>query len=247
MLRRIWNKVPIKIRDLIRPILYAVDQKRISSFRTMCPDTPPAIKQSLGYVNARGVSGDYLEFGLFAGYTFWYAQKTATELRLEEMRFLGFDSFEGLPQPVGCDNDFSEFNKGDYACNYETVTRHLNDHGVDWKKTFLIKGFYDDTLTTTVKEALGIKKVAVALIDCDLYSSTVPVLNFLDGAFQDGSVLLFDDWNTYHASDQHGQRRAFREYLTEHPEWMAEPFIAFGWHGQAFVMRQVTEGASKAV
>ena len=83
------------------------------------------------------------------------------------------------------------------------------------------------------------KPVMLALIDCDLYSSTVSVLDFLDNLLQDGSILMFDDWNCFGKSDERGERRAFREFLARHPIWRADPFVSFGWHGQSFVLSQV--------
>ena len=47
--------------------------------------------------------GDYYEFGIYRGYTFWYAQKTMTDLGEQRMHFIGVDSFEGLPTVRGVD------------------------------------------------------------------------------------------------------------------------------------------------
>src|SRR5687768_4046277 len=58
---------------------------------------PEAVHKSLEYALAKGVSGDYLEFGVFKGASLLYAQQRADELKLGAMRFIGFDSFEGLP------------------------------------------------------------------------------------------------------------------------------------------------------
>ena len=70
----------------------------------------------------------------------------------------------------------------------------------------LVKGYFKDTLP---KEE--IYPIAVAHIDCDLYSSTVEVLEFLKPRLVDGALLLFDDWFCYRGRSDKGERRAWLE------------------------------------
>jgi hypothetical protein len=153
------------------------------------------------------------------------------------MRFFGFDSFQGLPEPAGVDVA-GEFRKGDYACSRPEVTATLEKRGVDWGRTHLVEGWYDQSLTAKLKCTLAPGQVGVALVDCDLYESTVPVLRFLASLVQDGSILLFDDWNCFDRSDQKGERRAFREFLEANPRFSAERWFNFGRRGQAFVLHE---------
>ena len=62
-----------------------------------------AIDASFEYLKAAGVDGDHLEFGVYKGYTLLHAQQSAHRADLLEMRFFGFDSFEGLPDVQGSD------------------------------------------------------------------------------------------------------------------------------------------------
>ncbi len=187
-------------------------------------------------MRSTGLEGDYFEFGLYRGSNFSAAQRLAARYGLApEMRFFGFDSFQGLPEPAGVDIA-GEFRKGDYACSRAEVTAKLHSRGVDWERVHLVEGWYEESLTPTLKSALDPSKVGVALVDCDLYESTVPVLRFLASLLQEGSILLFDDWNCFDRSDQKGERRAFREFLIENPQLAAERWLTFGRRGQAFVM-----------
>ena len=52
-------------------------------------------------------------------------------------------------------------------------------------------------------------KISIALIDCDLYSSTALVLKFIRNMLMDKTILIFDDWNCFDGDSQKGQRRAF--------------------------------------
>ena len=52
--------------------------------------------------------------------------------------------------------------------------------------------FEDDGLVPNNPLLKPLKPVAVAWVDCDLYESTQPVLEFLTGRLQDGSLIFFD-------------------------------------------------------
>ena len=80
------------------------------------------------------------------------------------------------------------------------------------------------------------KRVALALIDCDLYESTSQVLEFLAPLVDQGTILMFDDWNAFEADDHKGQRRAFREFLATYSGLSAKPSFSYGHYGQVFTL-----------
>ena len=213
----------------------------LTMFRASVPPVPHrrmAIASSLKRMRSSNLHGDYFEFGLYRGASFSAAQTLARRYGLaSEMRFFGFDSFQGLPEPAGVDVS-AEFRKGDYACSRAKVTATLERRGVDWERIHLVEGWYEQSLTAKLKSTLVPGRVAIALVDCDLYESTVPVLRFLTNLLQEGSILLFDDWNCFDRSDQKGERRAFREFLAETPQFSAERWISFGRRGQAFILHE---------
>lgn len=183
--------------------------------------------------------GDYYEFGIFKGYAFWYAQNTATTYGFNKMRFFGFDSFRGLPKVQGKDKTKEEiFYEGQYTCSKQEVIENLNSNGVDWNRTFLIEGFFENSLNETTKEKYYMNKVAVALIDCDLYSSTVDVLKFIENLITNKTILIFDDWNCFEKDHERGQRKAFREFLEKNRQLSAEELFSYGLYGQAFVIKR---------
>jgi len=204
----------------------------------LVPHRRMALAKSLRRMRTSSLRGDYFEFGLYRGHNFSAAQRLAQRYRLApEMRFFGFDSFQGLPEPVGVDVA-GEFRKGDYACSRPEVMATLERGRVDWARIHLVEGWYHQSLTAKLKSTLAPGQVGIALVDCDLYESTVPVLRFLASLVQDGSILLFDDWNCFDRSDQKGERRAFREFLAVNPRFAAERWISFGRRGQAFVLHE---------
>ena len=215
-------------------------------FKSSSPHLPEALEQvfeTAAEVGSFRDGGDYCEFGLFKGYSFWKAQQEANRHGVQ-CRFFGFDSFRGLPE-IGVEDqtDYGEFRPGQYSCSLQQVTDNLNAAGsVDWRRTFLVPGYFSDSLTSTTVEQHRIRKVAVALIDCDLYSSTRDVLSFLRGRVADTSILIFDDWNCFDADDDRGQRRAVREFLQEAPHLRMEPLTAYGTNSEAFMVRDSRHG-----
>ncbi len=181
--------------------------------------------------------GDYYEFGLFKGYSFYYAHRKARECRAEGLRFFGFDSFEGLPalRPEES-GDGADFYQGQYACAYDAVCAELKRKGIDWDRTVLVKGYFNDSLTDALRAKHRMRPAVIALIDCDLYSSTADVLRFLDPLIVDRSILIMDDWNCYKGDDLKGQRKAFAEFLARRPDVTAEPIFAYGAWGQGFLI-----------
>jgi O-methyltransferase len=223
----------VGLRRVVRRIEGALRPERFAAADSA---TPGAVERALMEARAAGLTrnGDYYEFGLYRGYTFWAAQDFMTKAGEISMRFVGFDSFEGLPEPEGVDRYQGDYVKGQYRVSLDSVRSALNEHGVDWNRTLLVPGFFERTLTPSTVKEHGLRAAAVVLIDCDLYSSAVVVLNFLSDLLIDGSYVLFDDWNDFDADDERGERRAFREFLHSHPQWSAKSVFDYGVYGTAF-------------
>jgi O-methyltransferase len=216
-------------------LYYAIN----SSFHTLSPGAPEAIYQALRIAKELNPSslGDYYEFGLFRGYTLWAAHEACRKLGMIQTHLYGFDSFKGLPQVEGIDQANAGFFESQFACSKAVVVNNLTRHGVDWSRISLIEGFFHESLTGELKQKYPFKRVAVAFIDCDLYSSTKDVLSWLTSLVAEHSVLLFDDWYSFGASPEFGQQKAFREFLEKNPHYVAEPFIEFEDHGKSFILR----------
>jgi O-methyltransferase len=215
-------------------------------FKSSSPYLPGALEEvfeTAAEVGSFTDGGDYCEFGLFKGYSFWKAQQEANRHGLQ-CRFFGFDSFCGLPE-IGVEDQtgYGEFRSGQYSCSLQQVTDNLRAAGgVDWRRTFLVPGYYSDSLKSSLVDQHNIRRVAVALIDCDLYSSTRDVLDFLRGKVADKSILIFDDWNCFDADDARGQRRAVREFLQRVPHLRMEPLTTYGTNSEAFILRDASVG-----
>jgi len=151
------------------------------------------------------------------------------------MRFFAFDSFEGLPEPLGVDAG-GEFRKGQFACSQAYFEKNLRDNGIEMDRVVIVPGWFDRTLNDALKARTGLQVVSIAFIDCDLYESSVPVLGFLTDVVRQGSILLFDDWFHFKGDPNKGVQRAVSEWLAANPGIRLIPWLPFAHHGHSFIV-----------
>lgn len=231
-------------REILRRIglLEAVRAIRGSLHPPFIPAKPLlliAVNKSLLWRRENGQAeeaGDYLEFGIYRGFTLWYAQALAQELGLRNMRFFGFDSFQGLPSPAGIDKA-GVFSAGDFRCSRRMVEAFLTQHQADWARTFLIEGWFEKTLTPQTRARYNLTRCSLCVIDCDLYGSARLVLQFIEPLIGNGSILLFDDWVDFGDNPARGEQKAFAEFLGRNPRLRAESFTVSGYNGRGFVLK----------
>jgi len=217
------------------------------------------------FVCAEYVPGDYLEFGVFRGDSLitayhvingavadWgsrdrtrkafsdanRADKAFTEVKQNAIRFFAFDSFDGLPDLEGVDAGAARFTKGRYDCSEDELRDILKSRGVNNDKVTLIPGFYEDSLTQAVKDKHGLTAASIVMIDCDLYSSTKFVLEFITSLVVHGTILIFDDWLAYKGDPGKGEQLACTEWLEANPDLSLVPFARFGLTQQAFIVNR---------
>ena len=185
------------------------------------------------FVTWNQVEGDYLEFGVYRGESLVAAYRSLGKNRREHIasgfdsaeyqrwresppRFFGFDSFEGLPQ--GTAERQVDYSAGAYGCSEAEFKANVSREGVDLGRVITVPGFYDRSLSEETKRKYGLTKAALVMIDCDLYESTVPVLDFLTDLVGQGTVLIFHDWFRFKGRPDCGEQRACREWLARNPQ-----------------------------
>lgn len=174
----------------------------------------------------------YYEFGLFRGYSFWFAEQISRDIVSANFKFYGFDSFEGIPESE-TDIDPIYWAKGNYAASYEFVLDQLKANGSDLSKIKLYKGFYSKAFFENLQND-NFLPISICVIDSDIYESCVDVLEFIKDHIVSGSILLFDDYNAFDKNDDHGERRALKEFEKRNPTFKKKHLFDFGWHGVAF-------------
>jgi O-methyltransferase len=161
--------------------------------------------------------GDYVEFGVYNGTSMGCMFDALSYLELDHVRLFGFDSFRGLPQEAGLE-DGGVWHPGQFACPKEVATENLVSKGVPMSRVSLIEGWYKDTLSRPAA-AYGIKKISVALIDCDTYHSARLALEFIYPALDAKSAIIFDDWKLNDLDiKEMGEYRALNEFASRHRE-----------------------------
>jgi len=179
----------------------------------------------------RPIEGYYFEFGCNEANTMRMAWDTFRYLF--DFTYVGFYSFEGLPEIEKIDQQ-EIWKKGKLAFAEEKFIETCVAHGMPRDRLLTVRGFYDRTLTEDLGARFLPKKAAVIYIDCDLYISTVSVLNWIPQFLQAGTVIMFDDWNCFTADPDRGERRAWCKFLQANPRLRFEPFMSTA-EGQAFI------------
>jgi O-methyltransferase len=212
---------------------------RIPLMHTLFTEKEQMLNLAMQYVRANCIPGDYLEFGCYEGNSFISAYHFSRAQGLADMRFFAFDSFMGLPVSKGIDQDpesSAQYYPGDFACDINTFRRNLRSSGVSLERVRLIEGFYGDSLTPELKATLGVRSVAVLMVDCDLYESTKQVLDFAGEYLAHGAVLIFDDWYNFKGDPKRGEQKAFSEWLERNPRIKVARYMNFSWHGLSFIV-----------
>jgi O-methyltransferase len=170
----------------------------------------------------RPVPGYYFEFGCNEANTMRMAWSSFEHLF--DFHYVGFDSFEGLPEIEAIDKQVI-WEKGKLAFAEQEFRRRALAHGIPANRLSTVKGFYDTSLTPELKQRLLPTHAAVIYIDCDLYASTVPVLTWIKDFLQVGTVIVFDDWFCFHGDPLRGEQRAWNEFRQQNPQLRFAEFV----------------------
>lgn len=154
----------------------------------------------IGYIDPN-IDGDAYHFGTHSGASLI----EVANLLNENIRHIGFDSFEGLPADPseapwypewspGLMNVQTHFNVQSKSEAIDLVTQNVQ---ANCNAEFvLIPGFFEDSLNDDLLTALNLKPATYIDVDCDLYSSTITCLDYMfkNKLVLPGTVIGFDDW-----------------------------------------------------
>ena len=162
-------------------------------------------------VDQANLPGLYLEFGVGRGKSIRWIGSRA------DRTVYGFDSFEGIPEywngnPVGA---FAQKKLPKVPDNVQ----------------FEI-GLFDQTLPGFLDKHAD--PVSLLHVDCDLYSSTVTILEALGPRLQPGAVILFDEYYNFPRWQQH-EYKAFQEFVEA--TGMTYEYIGYSVTGQQVAAR----------
>ena len=173
------------------------------------------------------IQGDIVELGIGEGNTFtMLAYMVGSEETSFKRRLLGFDSFEGFPEPDVKDVSPREPQKGEWKISEDMVHKRLEKSGIlktypslDFKIT---KGFLNEILPKFPES-----QIAFLHIDVDLYSGYRDALFHLFPKVASGGVILFDEYKDFPVEPLYGNgsidkwpgcTQAVDEYFKDRPE-----------------------------
>ncbi len=136
------------------------------------------------FINTAIVSNkpiQYLEFGVYKGESIDCFARLNSD---RDSRFIGFDTFTGLPE------DWIEFSR--------RVGRKTFDAGGELPKSddarvSFVKGLFQNTLPLFLKEYKSTYQLIVHN-DSDLYSATLYVLTYANHIMAPGTIIIFDEF-----------------------------------------------------
>ena len=193
-------------------------------------------RHAFDFLAASCISGDYFEFGCHRARTFRIAMTEARRENLSQMRFVAFDSFEGMPAPpagIGV----PVFKAGALCTTEQEFRRLIGTLGHSMDRVMTIKGFFQDSLNDNAVDKLLAQgyRIAMATIDCDTYESYRPTLKFIEPFLQTGSIIYMRNlFCGFNGSPLHTPQRALMEFKKT-SRFALEDFVSVGFYGKAFL------------
>jgi hypothetical protein len=122
-------------------------------------------------------------------------------------RLWAFDSFSGLPPQVLPEDEHPIWVRGTMSIEVDEFEKICKESGIPLAHYSVVPGFYENTLSAPHTADLP-SDICLAYIDCDLYSSTKAVLEFLLPRLKHGMIIAFDDYYCWSATQVSGERKA---------------------------------------
>jgi O-methyltransferase len=210
------------------------------------PDTFAAALRYLGK-DSKDARSVYLEFGVYIGTSLACMYQAATAVGADQLRIIGFDSFEGMPEGVE-QEDGSRWHKGELFSDVALTQQNLTRLGVPLERVELVPGWFEDSLTDATRKRLGIESVDIVMVDCVIESATRVALDFILPLIADRTIVFFDDWAIFDLEQRGlGEKAAFEAWSADHPEITAEhlPAISYTENERTFLLSR-TRGPATA-
>lgn len=185
----------------------------------------------------RGVPGDFVECGVYAGAQAAIMAKAILDrheiLAAPSHIHFGnytrvhlFDSFAGIPAPGAHDPELAQNVGGESAVSLEDVKANMKRWGIPDELLVYHVGLFEDTVelwiqtrqyANEVNYPRRVPDIAVLRLDGDLYESTKVCMEHLEPLVSRGGWIIVDDFNLS------GCRKAVMEHSIPAPVYWRKP------------------------
>ena len=152
------------------------------------------------------IKGDVVELGIWNGNNLFTMKKIIDFLKMKK-KVIGYDNFKGFPNPESFKNKkFIKKHLGVYAGD-QSLIRYI----IKFYKLKNIKIINDDIFN--LKHHLNIfSKLSFIYIDCNIYETTVEILDLLNSKLSVGGIIAFDEGTL---SKNSGEGKAIHEFYLQ--------------------------------
>ena len=175
------------------------------------------VQYSLSLEGWRAPFGTYYEFGVSSGGTltkFAAALKSFckyTKYDQSKYEIFAFDSFQGLPKSTEQRDSHPSWKEGTFAATEEIALMEARKL-CPKTKIRAIKGFFEKSLTDSLRKELARSPPSIINLDVDYYSSTKIALDWLEPIMPSGCLIYFDDIWSFFGNPNMGQLYAIQEF-----------------------------------
>jgi len=174
--------------------------------------------EAVRYVTDEGISGDFVECGVWRGGSIMAMARQLGELGIADRRLWLYDTFTGMTQPTREDVEagtgvtaqemlestaVADGNNVWCVAGRLDVEKNVFSTGYPQEKFIFVEGDVAQTLSESVPES-----IALLRLDTDWYASTKRSLEVLYSRLQPGGVCILDDYGHWE-----GARKAVDEYF----------------------------------
>jgi hypothetical protein len=187
-----------------------VGQENLSRFLTIYD-----VLKGLG-----GIPGDVAELGCWQGANLVGMSKILQYLNQNgTKKVYGFDSFEGLTNPVVEDN-FDDNFRGKYKGDLNKLRAAINLYGFD-SSVLLIPGLIEDTVPEFINENPE-TRFSLIYYDADFYAPAEIMFQYLVPRLSVGGVILLDEYGT---PEWPGETKSVNEFLLNSKHFVSENIV----------------------
>lgn len=222
--------LPAELDAYERQLLEYVQKKRLSMVPT--EGLVNTIKTSR-YVAENGISGDFVECGVWRGGNAILAKKMFEYLGVDKKVWL-FDTFAGMTEPTDRDatihsghrafqryaKDARESHNDWCFAPIKEVRKNLLEADIEMREVVFVEG---DVTETLLEKKNVPESISVLRLDTDWYESTLVELQILYPILSKGGVLIVDDYGFWSGSklavDDYFSATSYKPFLNVvHPK-----------------------------